>query len=87
MTTHTVGRCRRLVSRGRPLSLLSSAGGGKKSLVEACTSFRAIPLDSWGTILSMYCLSRGAAFRDVELNTRIINCVITSNAFFGRHGL
>ena len=51
--------------------IIHSCGGGKEGLVEACTSFRVIPLDSWGNILSMYCLCRGVAFRDVELNTRI----------------
>ncbi len=63
-----------IVSRGRPLSLLLSARAGKgkrvwKKLVH--TSFRIIPLDSWGTILSVYYLCRGAAFRDLELNTLI----------------
>ncbi len=47
------------------------ARGGKEGLVEACTSFRVIPLDSKGTILSVYCLCRGVAFGDVKLSTRI----------------
>ena len=61
--------------------IIHSPGGGKEGLVEACTSFRGILLDSWGNLLSVYCLCRGVAFGDVELNTRI-NTVI-SPAFGG----
>ena len=75
-----------VVSRGRPLSLfiIRYRGGGKEGLVEACTSFHVIPLDSWGTILSVYCLCRGVTFRDVELNTRIKTVLSSLRMLFGR---
>ncbi len=61
-----------IVLRGRPFPFYYPLERGKeRGLVEACTSFRVIPLDSWGAILSLYCLFRGVAFCDVELNTRI----------------
>ncbi len=67
-------------ARPTPFIIICSRGGGKKSLVEACTSFHVIPLDSWGTILSMYCLCRSEVFRDI-INYAYKNCVIiTSNA-------
>ncbi len=50
--------------------------------MEACTLFCVIPLDSWGTILSVYCLCRGVAFRDVELNTRIKTALSSLRVLF-----
>ncbi len=75
-----------VVSRGRPLSLfiIRYRGGGKEGLAEACTSFNVIPLDVWGTILSVYCLCSGVAFRDVELNTRIKTVLSSLRMLFGR---
>ncbi len=65
-------------------------------VVEWPTSFFNYPLMGWGrergsgrslhivagTVLSVYCLCRGVAFRDVELNTRIKTAISSlSNTF------